>query len=142
MDTKEEFDKIGVNVITCLQRDGRWVFKHANQYYDMAPASFTEYILNPMIIGADRLIHIGCKLREIKNPQNGFWMLFSENYFPNSDVLFEFIEQKYDGWIYKVNEMNLKGLMPDQSAWICPYMKFYYPEPPEKLYLKIESIGD
>jgi hypothetical protein len=107
----------------------------------MAPASFTEYILSPMIIGVDRLINIGCKMREIKNPQNGFWMLFSENYFPNSDVLFEFIEQKYDGWIYKVSEMNLKGLTPDQSAWICPYMKFYYPEPPEKLYLKIESIG-
>jgi hypothetical protein len=137
-----EFDKIGVNVIKCLQRDGRWVFEHKDQHYDMAPANLTEYLLTPLVIGADRLINVGCQQKNIRNPKSGFHLVFSENYFPNADVLFEFDEIKFDGWIYKVEELNLKGLMPGQAAWVCPYMGLYYKEPPQKLYIKMESISE
>ena len=79
-----EFDKIGVNVIKCLQRDGRWVFEHKDQHYDMAPANLTEYLLTPLVIGADRLINVGCQHKNIRNPKSGFHLVFSENYFPNA----------------------------------------------------------
>ena len=51
-------------------------------------------------------------------------------------------EPLYDGWVYDVFEENLKGLMHQQGAWICPYIKFYYKEPPAILYLKMESITE
>ena len=137
---KTEFDKIGVNTIKCLMADGRWKFEKDNRLYDMAPAEITDYALSPLVIGADRLIGQGCKLLNINNAENGFNLLFSENYFPNADVLFMFEEVKFDGWIYKVEELNLKGLMPGQCAWICPYMAFFYKEPPKQLYIKMESL--
>ena len=83
---KTEFDKIGVNTIKCLMADGRWKFEKDNRLYDMAPAEITDYALSPLVIGADRLIGQGCKLLNINNAENGFNLLFSENYFPNADV--------------------------------------------------------
>lgn len=139
MSEKTEFQKIGVNVLSPFNLNGRWVFKHNNQTYDMAPAGVMDSVLSPLIIGADRLIALGCQMKGIENPEGGFNLLFSEEYFPNADVKFNFDQIKYNGWIYSVEELNLKGLMPGQSAWICPYMAFYYPEPPKTLYLKIES---
>ena len=53
---------------------------------------------------------------------------------------FEYQEPKYDGWVYKVTEMNLKGLMVGQCAWLCPYLKFYFSEAPTQLYLKIDPL--
>ena len=136
----KHFDKIGVNVIKCIQKNGRWVFEKENKLYDMAPAEYTDYALSPLIIGANRLIETGCKLKGIQKAEDGFHLLFSENYFPNADVLFVLDEGKFDGWVYKVEELNLKGLMTGQCAWICPYMNFFYQEPPKQLYLKMESL--
>lgn len=140
MDTKSDFDKLGVNTLKCKQNKGRWVFEHNGALFDMAPAEATDFLLSPMIIGADRLILGGCAAKGITNPENGFLLLFSENYFPNADVKFVYDENKFDGWTYKVEAMNMKGVMPGQGAWICPYMRFYYPEPPKELYLRIEAM--
>lgn len=141
-DKQIEFSKLGVNAVKCLQKNNRWVFAKDNSFYDMAPANITDYLLSPIVFGADKLIQIGCKLKNIHNPEDGFLLLFSENYFPNADVKLNFSENKFDGWIYKVESLNIKGLLPDQGAWICPYMKFYYDEPPQTLYLKLETIDN
>jgi len=139
MDNKTDFDRIGVNTITCLQKAGRWVFQYGTMFYDMAPAGFTEFALSPMIVGVDRLIQAGCKHKGIPNPENGFYLLFSENYFPLADVRLEFIEPKYDGWVYRIEEMNLHGVMPGQAAWVCPYLGMYFSKNPQTLYLKLEA---
>lgn len=135
---KTDFQKIGVNVIRPFQSNGRWVFRHNEINYDMAPAGIMDVVLSPLVIGADRLIALGCKMKGISDPEKGFLLLFSEEYFPNADVKFNFVESKHDGWVYSVEELNLKGLMPGQSAWLCPYMTFFYPNPPKSLYLKVE----
>ena len=137
---KSEFDKIGVNTLKCILHNGNWKFEYKGQMYQLAPAGMTEFTLSPMIVGADRLLVTGCKLKNIPNYENGFLLRFSQNYFPNSDVFFEYSEPKYDGWIYKVTEMNLKGLMQGQCAWLCPYLKFYFTEAPSQLYLKIDPL--
>ena len=136
---KTDFQKIGVNTIRPFKSKGRWVFLHNGQHYDLAPAGVMDAVLSPLVIGVDKLIALGCQMKEIQNPESGFVLLFSESYFPNADVKFNYVESKYNGWIYAVEEMNLKGLMPGQSAWICPYMSFYYSEPPKTLYLKVEA---
>ena len=134
-----DFDKIGVKTIRPFKSNGRWVFKHEGRLLDMAPAEIMDVVLSPLVIGADRLIAAGCQMKNIPNPENGFVLMFSEEFFPNADVKFNYVEQKFNGWIYAVEELNLKGLMPGQSAWVCPYMAYYYPEPPKTLYLKVEA---
>jgi hypothetical protein len=134
-----EFQKIGVNVIRPYMSNGRWVFKMNDKVFDMAPAGIMDVVLSPLIVGADKLIALGCQKKNIPNPEKGFLLLFSENYFPNADVKFNFIEIKHNGWIYSVEDLNLKGSLPGQCAWLCPYMSFYYSEPPKTLYLKVEA---
>lgn len=135
---KSDFAKIGVNTIRPFKHNGRWVFERDGRKYDMAPAAIMDVALSPLVVGADKLIALGCKMKGIENPDSGFLLLFSEEYFPNADVKFTLGEPKANGWIYSIEELNLKGLMPGQSAWVCPYMVMYYPAPPKTLYLKIE----
>lgn len=136
---KTDFEKIGVNTIRPFISNGRWMFEKNGKNYDMAPAAIMDVVLSPLVIGADKLIALGCKLKNIKNYEKGFLLLFSEEYFPNADVKFILSEPKANGWIFNVEELNLKGLLPGQAAWVCPYMMMYYPEPPKTLYLKIEE---
>ena len=97
---KTEFEKIGVSTIRPFQKDGRWLFTKDGKNYDMAPAELTNAILSPVIVGVNRLINLGCQLKGIVNPENGFLLLFSNEYFPGCDVKLNFKEVKYNGWIY------------------------------------------
>jgi len=136
---KTDFEKIGVNTIRPFKKDGRWVFRKDTKIWDMAPSQITDVSLSPIVIGADRMILAGCALKKIQNPENGFLILFSEQWFPGCDVKLALKENKYDGWLYDVESENLQGLMPGQGAWICPYMNMYYENPPKNLYIKIEK---
>jgi hypothetical protein len=140
--TKTEFDKIGVNTIRPFKKNGRWVFNKDNKTWDLAPAQLTDASLSPIVLGADKLISNGCKAKNIQNPENGFLILFSEQWFPGCDVKLIFKENKFDGWLYDVESQNLQELMPGQGAWLCPYIKMYYENPPQNLYLKIEENND
>lgn len=133
-----DLDKIGVKSIRPFKKNNRWVFDYGGQTYDMAPAEFTSMALSPVIVGADRIISIGCSLKNIKNPEKGFNLLFSESYFPNADVKFNFIEQKFDGLLYSVEQLNIPGMPKDQSVWICSYLSLYFSSIPKTLFLKIE----
>lgn len=132
-----EFEKIGVNVLQVSLKDGKWVFEHKNSFYDLAPAQIMDVVLSPLIIGVDKLVMAGCQVKKIK-PENGFKLLFSETYFPNSDVKLNYREVKAQGWIYDIESLNLQ-VMRGQAAWICPYMQMYYTEPPKTFYIKIEQ---
>jgi hypothetical protein len=136
---KSEYEKIGVNLLRPFLSNGKWVFERNGKNYELAPAGIMDIVLSPIVIGVDKLLVIGCKLKKIQNIESGFSVLFSENYFPNVDVKFNFFEEKCNGWVYSVEEVNLKGIMTGQRAWICPYMKIYYPNPPKTIYIKIES---
>jgi hypothetical protein len=135
------YQKMGINSVKPFKKNGRWVFKADNgMVYDMAPAQATEAILDPLVIGADRLIAVGCKLKGIKNPESGFLLLFSKDYFPNADVKFNLSEPKFTGWVYTVEELNLKGIPVGQAAWVCPYITQFYSQPPQSVYLRIEEL--
>ena len=136
---KTDFEKIGVHTIRPFKKDGRWVFQKDGKTWEMAPGQLTDATLSPIIVGADRMILNGCALKNIPNPENGFLVLFSEQWFPGCDVKLAFKENKFDGWLYDVESQSLNGVMPGQGAWICPYMKMYYKEPPKTLYLKMEA---
>jgi len=136
---KTDFEKIGVHTIRPFKQNGRWVFQKDNRTWDMAPAQLTDVSLSPIVVGADRMILTGCALKNIPNPENGFLVLFSEEWFPGCDVKMTLKENKYDGWLYDVTSENLQGIMPGQGAWLCPYMTMFYAEPPKTIFLKMES---
>lgn len=136
---KSEFEKIGVSTIRVFSRNGRWLFRKNGRTYDMAPAVLTEFQLSPLTLGADQLIMNGCGLKGIKNPENGFLLLFSKEYFPKADAKFTLDKDKFGGWIYNVEEINLRGILPGQAAWVCPYLNLYFETPPPTLYLGLEA---
>ena len=70
----------------------------------------------------------------------GCLLIVSEGYLPKSDVKLTYIEPQFDGWLYSIEEMNLKGLLPGQKAWICPYLKYFFTNPPTSLFVKIEGL--
>jgi hypothetical protein len=136
---KTDYEKIGVQVVKPYHHQGKWVFDKDGQRWPMAPAGITDATLSPIVVGADRLINLACQMKKIENPEAGFTLLFSEEYFPGCDVKFTYREPKYDGSVYNVEGVNLKGIVPDQQAWVCPYLTFYYQKPPQVLYLKVEA---
>lgn len=141
-DNRSDLEKLGINSFKVSKSGGRWVFEKDGRKYDFAPAQITDAALSPVVVGADRLINLGCKSKNMPDYEKGFMLLVSNNYFPACDVRLEYKEPLYDGWLYNVYGENLQGVMADQQTWICPYIKFYYPDPPIKLYLKMISISE
>lgn len=134
---KTDFDRIGVNVVRPYKHQGQWVFERDGNRYHMAPAGMTDAVLSPTVVGADRLINAACTVKGIE-PDSGFNLLFSENFFPGCDVRFDYRETRFDGWVYDVQGVNMV-VMQGQQAWVCPYLSFYYKEPPASIYLKVEA---
>ena len=136
-----DLEKIGVKSINPFVHNGRWVFEHEGTKYDLAPAGMTEMIFTPLIIGVDQMVANGCKQKNIQNPENGFTLLFSAEYFPNADVKLNLIEPKFNGWLYAIEELNLKDIIPGMKVWVCPYMTFFYgTEAVKTLYIKLEPL--
>lgn len=137
-----DFEKIGAKAIECLKHNGRWVFRHNGSLFDLAPAIATDYALSPIVWGIDRLLATGVKMRSIDDAEKGCLLIVSEGFIPKSDVKMTYLEPQFDGWLYQVEEMNLKGLLPEQRAWICPYLKYYFTSPPLSLHVKIEGLSN
>jgi hypothetical protein len=133
----EEYKKIGVEVLRIYKDKRRWVFKKDGHVYEFAPADIVKTMLSPTILGANRVIEVGCKIKGIRNPEGGFYLLFSTSYFPNSDVKLLYNEIKFNGWTYSVESLNLKVPEVVESIWVCPYLGSYFKEPPQTLYLRI-----
>ncbi len=141
-DNKSDYEKLGINAFRVFKSDNRWVFERNGKKYDFAPAQVTDSALSPVVVGADRLINYGCKTKNVPDFENGFILLVCNDYFPACDARLEYKEPLYDGWLYNVFAENLKGIMEGQQTWICPYIKFYYTDPPNILYLKMISISE
>ena len=140
-ENRSDYEKMGIKPFFVLKSKDKWVFEYKDELYDFAPAGMTDASLSPVIIGADRLINYGCGIKEIADYEKGFVLLVSENYFPGCDARITYKEPLYDGWIYDVYSENLAGIMPGQQTWLCPYIRFYYPEPPSTLYLQMVSVA-
>lgn len=137
-----DYKKIGVEVIRIYKSTNSWVFKRDGHEYNMAPAEAVRAALSPTVLGANRVIEAGCKLKGIRNPENGFYLLFSTGYFPNCDVKLTFKEIKFDGWVYSVEGVNLEVPKVVESIWVCPYLSIHYNKVvPETIYLRVIAEG-
>ena len=138
---KSDFEKIGVHVIKPFKKGTDWIFTYDGQEYLMAPAQIVTAALSPVIVGVDNFIKIGCEAKNIKNPEDGFNLLFSTEYFPTCDVKLVFKENFYDGYIYTVEPINYMNVMPGQSVFMCSFINIYYKSQPKELYLKAEQLS-
>lgn len=135
------FKKTGFYELFPFEKNGKWVFEFEGKTFDLAPADIINVVLSPLIIGVDRLIVLGCKAKKIENFQSGFTLLFSEEFLPNADVKLVYKEACLNGWVYEIEELNLRGIMPGQKAWICAQMGIFFREIPKQLFLKLEPKG-
>lgn len=140
-DGRSDHERIGARSLMVLARGGRFFFERDGARYDMAPAAITDYAMDPLVLGADRMVILGAKLKGWEGRQS-FQVLYSESYLPMADVLLSLKEPRFNGWIYTVEPVNLQGFMPGQCAWVCPYMGLFFNEPPKALYLKMELSDD
>lgn len=138
-DHKTEFEKIGVHVVVPYKKKDAWFFKYNNKDYPLAPSPIVAGSLSPIIIGADNFIKVGCEAKGINNPEKGFNLLFSSEYFPTCDVKLKLQDYFFDGYIYLVEPVNYANVMPGQSVFMCSFINLYYKTPPKELFLKAES---
>ena len=137
MEDASDYEKIGAKCLKVRTKAGRLVFDRDGVLYDMAPAALTDFALDPLVIGADRMVLLGAKLKGWDGAAS-FNVLYSESYLPMADAVLALREPKFNGWIYSVEGLNLPGLMPGQCAWVCHYMGLFFSDPPRTLYLKME----
>jgi hypothetical protein len=136
---QDELQKEKIITIFPQKINGYWMFKQENKYYNIAPANSTQIILSPLILGVDRLMVAACQSKKIKNYENGFSLQFAEEYILNCDVLLSYSNTLLDGWTYDIIPEQYKNIIEGQKAWMCPYLKFYYNDPPKQLYVKVDS---
>ena len=133
----------GLSFIKPYKHNGAWVWDDdAGNRRNFAPAGSVSMGLSPIVIGADRLISEAARQKEISEPEKGFLLFFSEEPFPEADVEFQWVEQRYTGDIYNViqfGEPCAFQLLSGQQAWLCPDLRTHYEVPPQRLFIQIES---
>lgn len=84
----------------------------------------------PFVSGADTLIDKATS--SIPNAENGFILIFSKDYFPDSDFCLEWQRADNAGNWYYSKDFDMEG-------WLCPALFKYFSEAPQKLYIKIKA---
>jgi len=115
-----------------------WAFHCTKGTFGLAPAPITRKTLSPIIWGADKIIKSVTSLKKIDRPEDGFNLLFSNELFLNCDARLVFEEKFHDGWIYKI-EPEYLDFNTKQKIFACSYLKLYFSEPPENVFVKLEK---
>jgi len=118
-----------MNVITPERWQGTWVFD------DDARGLVRE----PFVLGVPVMIDsmLG-KLGLAGEQQVKF--IFSRNEFPNHHVCLKKLEEEAEGAWYTVDHSNI-GEMDLGKGWLCPATRLYFEDMPERIYVRIEKIG-
>ena len=85
----------------------------------------------PFVSGADTLIDKATK--SIPNAENEFILIFSKDYFPDTDLCLEWQRSDNAGNWYYSKEFDTEG-------WLCPALFKYFTDAPKKLYIKVKAI--
>ncbi|HEX8357737.1 MAG TPA: DUF6717 family protein [Segetibacter sp.] len=82
----------------------------------------------PFVSGIPEIIDNA--VAHLPNPQAGFTVLFNNTGIPSADVVLKKLDIESGGTWYEQEGTGLKG-------WLCPALFKYYPQAPERLYIKI-----
>lgn len=110
-----------INIIKPYKYLDRWVFDDEK----------VELLQEPFVSGADTLIDKATK--SIPNAENEFILIFSKDYFPDTDLCLEWQRSDNAGNWYYSKEFDTEG-------WLCPALFKYFTDAPKNLYIKVEAI--
>jgi len=85
-------------------------------------------VKEPFVMGIPEIIDKA--VAHLLNPDAGFTVLFNNTGLPSADVVLAKLNTDSGGTWYEQEATGLKG-------WLCPALFKYYPEAPERLYIKI-----
>jgi len=86
----------------------------------------------PFVAGADTIIDLAVHEKQVRDPENGFLLLFSADPFPGADKL-SWVRAETGGNVY-----DWKG----HEGWLCPALLKYFPQPPRQIYAQFKSRPD
>jgi hypothetical protein len=101
---------------------GMWVFDD--------PA--VGLVREPFVGGADTMIDVATA--HIPNAAQAFVAIFSASYFPDAQIVLDWVREEGGGNVYRWPEKNMEG-------WLCPALLRYFSEAPEKLYVQVKAAG-
>lgn len=104
--------------------EGTWVFDDAD----------TGLKKEALVAGIPEIIAQATSDAGIKNPEKGFTIIFSKDFFPGHQVRLDLSETQEDecGTWYEWKEKKLKG-------WLCPALFKYFPEAPKSIYCQVKE---
>ena len=114
--------KNSIFVIKPYKWEGLWVFDDPS----------VGLVREPFVGGADRMIDRATA--HIPNAHQGFLAVFSANYFPDAQIVVDWVREEGGGNVYRWDEQNMEG-------WLCPALLKYFEKPPQKLYIQMKPIS-
>jgi hypothetical protein len=114
--------KNSISVIKPYKWEGMWVFDD--------PA--VGLIREPFVGGADTIIDVATS--HIPNADRGFIAVFSAGYFPDAQIVLEWVREEGGGNVYRWSEKGMEG-------WLCPALLKYFEEAPAKLYVQVKAAA-
>ena len=112
-----------INVIKPYLWNNVWVFDDPARGLDK----------EALVSGIPEIITHVCTQNGIRDPQNGFVVIFSGSPFPDADAVLEHLRPDGSGsgnW-YKLLGTNMEG-------WLCPALLRYFESPPSKIYIQVK----
>ncbi len=114
--------KNSIFVIKPYKWEGLWVFDDAN----------VGLVKEPFVAGADKMIDVATA--GIPNAEKGFLAVFSGSYFPDAQIVLEWVRADGGGNVYRWPQKAMEG-------WLCPALLKYFEQAPEKLYIQVKAAA-
>jgi hypothetical protein len=86
----------------------------------------------PFVGGADTMIDLATA--HLPNAAQGFLAVFSASYFPDAQIVLEWVRQEGGGNVCRWAEKVMEG-------WLCPALLRYFEQAPPKLYVQVKTAG-
>jgi hypothetical protein len=114
--------KNSIFVIKPYKWEGLWVFDD--------PA--VGLVKEPFVGGADTMIDVATT--HIPDANQGFLAIFSAGYFPDAQIVLEWVKENGSGNVYRWPERAMEG-------WLCPALLRYFSEAPKKLFIQVKAAN-
>jgi hypothetical protein len=114
--------KNSIFVIKPYKWEGMWAFDDPN----------VGLVKEPFVGGADTIIDVATA--HLPKADQGFLAVFSAGYFPDAQIVLEWVREEGGGNVYRWKEKEMEG-------WLCLALLRYFTEPPEKLHIQIKAAG-
>lgn len=93
-------------------------------------------VKEPFVAGVPAILEALLLREKIPHPENGFRLIFSATPFPGHQLVATRLREEFGGHWYAVESpLGAEG-------WLCPAMFRYFSEAPDKLYIRVEALGE